>query len=136
MRNYKKHSNARSVGWNEYHFEWCTKYRYKIFSNTKYKNLCEIFIKECCKRYKLVLQEYEVDLDHIHILVSLHLTMTPVQAVKYLKGYISKCMFMCCPELRKTYYGGHLWSPSKFIGSVGHITLEKAKEYIEKHHLK
>jgi len=45
-------------------------------------------------------------------------------------------MFILVPKLRKIYPKGHLWSPGKFVGSVGHITLDKAKEYVSKHHLK
>ena len=36
----------------------------------------------------------------------------------------------------KYYKKKHLWSPGKFMGSVGHITLEKAKQYLEAHHAK
>ena len=136
MRIYKNHSNGRSVGWNEFHLEWCTKYRYKIFNSSKYKNFCKILLKESCKRYKLELIEFEVDVDHIYLLVSIPLTMTPIQALNYLKGHTSKCMFILVPKLRKIYPKGHLWSPGKFVGSVGHITLDKAKEYVSKHHLK
>ncbi|TAL58391.1 MAG: response regulator transcription factor, partial [Nanoarchaeota archaeon] len=28
------------------------------------------------------------------------------------------------------------WSPGKFVASIGHITLEKAKQYLEAHHAK
>ncbi|MBU0457653.1 MAG: hypothetical protein KKD75_05905, partial [Nanoarchaeota archaeon] len=37
---------------------------------------------------------------------------------------------------RKLYPRGHLWSPGKFAASIGHITLEKAKAYLEAHHAK
>ena len=136
MRNYNDYSHGRSVGWNEYHFQWCTKYRYKIFRNLKYKNFCKILIEESCKRYSINLIEYEVDSNHIHLLVSLPLTMTPIEAISKIKGYTSKCLFILCPKLRSLYHRGHLWSSGKFIASVDHITLSKAKEYIEKHEFK
>ena len=99
---------------------FCTKYRCKIFCNAKYKNLCEILIAECCKRHTLNLTDFEVNIDHVNVLVSIPLTMTPTKE----------------PKLRKLYSKGHLWSNGKFIGSVGHITIDKAKEYVSKHNLK
>lgn len=80
--------------------------------------------------------ECEVDLDHIHVLVSIPLTMTPNLALNYLKGYTSRCLFVLMSQLKKTYPLGHLWSSGKFVGSVGHITLAKAKDYLEKHQFK
>lgn len=133
---YKKHSSGRSVGWSTWHFQWCTKYRYKIFTLDKYKNICKVFLQECSKRYTFELLDCEVDNNHVHALVSLPLTMKPVDALRYLKGFTSKCLFIQMPHLRKLYKRGNLWSSGKFIGSVGHITLEKAKNYIEEHHAK
>jgi len=133
---YKKHTNNRSVGWSSWHFEWCTKYRYKIFTLQEDKNLCAIFIKEGAKRYGFEVIDLEVDNNHIHILASLPLTMSPIEAIGKLKGYTSKLLFYSLPRLRKVYIRGSLWSPGKFVGSIGHITLEKAKSYIEEHHAK
>lgn len=136
MNIYKKHTNNRSVGWSSWHFEWCTKYRYKIFSIEKDKNLCSIFLREGAKRYGFKILDLEVDSNHIHILASLPLTMNPIDAIGKLKGYTSKLLFQSLPRLRIIYSRGHLWSPGKFVGSLGHITLEKAKLYIEEHHAK
>jgi REP element-mobilizing transposase RayT len=62
--------------------------------------------------------------------------MTPLHAVNMMKGYTAKCLFVLIPQLRNYYKKGDLWSPGKFVGSVGHITLDKAKQYIEAHHTK
>jgi len=137
MRNYKNYKSNHSVGWNEYHLEWCTKYRYNIFTLLKYKNLCKIVLKEGCKRHNITFIDCEIDYNHIHILVSIPLSMTPIDAVRYLKGYSSRCLFKLMPLLQKTYRGQNtLWGRGKFIGSVGHITLDKAKEYVQAHYKK
>lgn len=133
MRQYKKYSNGRSVGWNEHHMEWCTKYRYKIFTLDKYKNICKILLKEGCKRYGYKYIDSEVDFDHVHLLISIPLKQDPIRALGLLKGYTSKCLFILIPMLRKKYPRGALWSLGKFSGSVGHITLEKAKDYVFRH---
>jgi putative transposase len=102
----------------------------------EYKNLCIILLYESAKRHGFTIFDCEVDLDHVHVVASLPLGMTPLQAVHKMKGYTSKCLFDLNPELRKDYKKKHLWSPGKFVGSVGHITLEKAKEYLRAHHAK
>ncbi len=133
---YRQNSFNRTIGWSTWHFEWCIKYRYKVFSNLEYKNLCTILLYESAKRYGFVIYDCEVDIDHIHVVVSLPLRMSPLEAINKMKGYTSKVLFILEPKLRKDYRKKHLWSPGKFIGSVGHITLEKAKEYLMAHHAK
>lgn len=135
MNTYKQHANIRSVGWSQWHLQWCTKYRYKIFSQ-KRRDLCKTFLQEAAKRHNIVIHDYEVDKDHVHVVASIPLTMTPMKAANVFKGYTARMLFLACPELRKIYRNGHLWSPGKFMGSIGHITLEKAKKYLEAHHTK
>jgi putative transposase len=133
---YRQNAFNRSIGWSTWHLEGCTKYRYKVFRNLKYKNLCIILLYESAKRHKFTILDCEVDVDHVHVIASLPLGMTPLQAVHKMKGYTSKCLFLLRPSLRKDYKKKHLWSPGKFVGSVGHITLEKAKRYLSAHHAK
>ena len=136
MVKYRRFAHNRSIGWSTWHIQWCTKYRYKVFSNFEYKNLCTILLYESAKRHKFTILDCEVDIDHVHVIASLPLSMTPLHAVNMMKGYTAKCLFVLIPQLRNYYKKGELWSPGKFVGSVGHITLDKAKKYIEAHHTK
>jgi len=134
MNVYQQNKHAHSVGWSTWHFEWCTKYRYKIFRKLYLNNLCVIAVHEAAKRHKLEIIEMEVDLDHIHVICSIPLTMAPARAVKLLKGCSAKILFSLVPNFRKRYPKGNIWSAGKFTASIGHITLEKAKAYVEAHH--
>lgn len=136
MNVYKQNRHAHSVGWSTWHFEWCTKYRYKIFTKEKLKNICVIAIQEAAKRGKIDIMEMEVDIDHVHVVASLPMTMSPATALFLLKGFSSRLILLQIPKLRYRYPKGHLWSPGKFAASVGHITLENAKRYLEEHHAK
>ena len=133
---YQQNRHAHSVGWSTWHFEWCTKYRYKMFRKLSYNNLCVIAIQEAAKRYGIEIIDMEVDGDHVHIVCSMPLTMTPAKALHLLKGYSARLLFALVPDFRKRYPRGSIWSPGKFAASVGHITLEKAKAYLEAHHAK
>ena len=133
---YRQHAHNRSIGWSTWHMQWCTKYRYKIFVFENLRNFCKILLIESAKKHGFEILDLEVDSNHIHVIASLPLTMTPIAAIQYLKGNTSKGILHDFPYLRKYYRKGHLWSPGKFIGSVGHITLEKAKNYLKAHHAK
>ena len=41
---------AYKVGVNVHHLEWCTKYRYEMFKQDKYKKLCEEILRETAQR--------------------------------------------------------------------------------------
>ena len=144
MTVYKDYAYKHGVGWSIWHFEWCTKYRRKVFEDEQLQKLCGIAFEEAAKRYNFHLEDYEVQPEHVHLLVQLRPSMSPSTAVGLIKGYSSRLLFMQYEEkLRRWYWlpkgKRSLWSDGKFIASVGHITLEKAKEYVEKqkaHHAK
>ena len=133
---YQQHTHNRSVGWSTWHLEWCTKYRYKIFYSEKLRNLCKIAIVETAKRHRIDILDYEVDIDHVHVVASLPLAMKPTKAMQLLKGCSARILFHEIPYLKGIYWKGHLWSPGKFMASIGHITVEKAKAYLGAHHAK
>lgn len=140
---YSEHTYKHGISWNMCHMQWVTKYRYKVFSDNVLKNLLLILLEEASKRHEFNLLELEVQPDHVHVLVALRPSMAPSFALQVLKGYSSKMLFSLEKErLSKWYFEKgerSLWGDGKFMGSVGHITLEKAKEYLENqgtHHAK
>ena len=136
---YKSNAYAHAIGWSAWHFEWCTKYRRRIFYKDEFKNLCLIAIHEAARRHRIQILESECEAEHVHLIAKLPLTMSPVEALQKLKGFSARLLFETYPKLRYRYPDGHIWSPGKFSGSVGHITLEVAKAYVknqEAHHTK
>ena len=136
MSIYDQNKHAHSVGWNVWHMQWCTKYRYKAFKQDYIKNICIIAIEEAAKRFGIEVIDVEVDIDHVHLVASLPMTMNSTKALQLLKGFSAYLIFKQVPNFKKLYPEGHLWSPGKFAASIGHITLEKAKTYLEAHHAK
>ncbi len=136
MSIYEENRHKHFVGWNTWHFQWVTKYRYNIFRNEYLKNICVVAIEEAAKRAKIEIIDMEVDINHVHAIANIPMTIGPTKAVQLLKGFSARVIFQLVPNLRKQYPRGHLWSPGKFAASVGHITLEKAKNYLEAHHAK
>ena len=128
-----QHANGKS----NWHIEWCTKYRYKVFSKDYNKNLCQIALMEAAKKANVVVSELEVQPEHVHMIIELPLTESPSNAIRKLKSLSAKILFSSLPKLRLRFPKKALWSRGKFAISVGNITLEKAKEYVrnqETHH--
>ena len=139
MRYSEHFAHQHAQGKSTWHIEWCTKYRYKVFKSEYHKNICSIALEEAAKKAKVVLLEREVQPEHVHLIVELPLTMSPIEAVGRLKSISAKIILALIPNLRLRYPQGTVWSAGKFAISVGNITLEKAKEYVntqEAHHAK
>jgi len=43
----------------------------------------------------------------------------------------ARLLFREFPELKKELWGGHFWSPSYFLASVGEVKLEDVKRYVQ-----
>jgi len=69
--------------------------------------------------------------DHLHLFLSANPEFSPTMIVKVLKGVTSLQLFKKYPELKNDYWGGHLWSPSYYVGTAGKVTSENVKRYIE-----
>ena len=136
---YQQNTHAHANGKSNWHIEWCTKYRYKVFKRQFNKNLCYVALLEAAKVGKINVVELEVQPEHVHLIVELPLTVAPVDAIRKLKSISAKIIFNQLPKLRYRYPKGHIWSRGKFAITVGNITLEKAKEYVanqKAHHAK
>jgi putative transposase len=133
---YRQNAHERSVGWSTWHLEWCTKYRLKIFVTAQLRELCLIAICDAARQHHIGVIDAECDRDHVHVIAALPLTMPPTAAIQVLKSKSARIILHQAPHVRRLYRGKGLWSPGKFMASVGHITLEKAKQYVEAHHAK
>jgi len=120
-----------SVGISMWHFEWCTKYRYKMFKKEEYKNLATACIRRAASLHQLRIIELNVQPEHVHCVVAISLIMSPAQALNILKGLSARLFFKHHEKARLRYPRGHLWSPGKFFRSVGCVTAEVVESYIK-----
>ena len=128
---------AHHVGGSFWHFQWCTKYRYKMFRKEHYRNLCIILLLEAAKRNKIEILAMGVQEDHVHLGVQLPRGMTDSRALQNFKGYISRLMFLEAPELELRYPRHELWGDGNFSTTIGFINLEETMNYInnqDEHH--
>ena len=125
---YERSSHA--VGISMWHFEWCTKYRYKMFGKQEYLNLITACIRRAASMHEIKIIELNVQPEHVHCVVGLKLSISPSYALQILKGGSAKLIFQFHERARLRYPKGHLWSPGKFASSVGFIQLDTAKNYV------
>ena len=69
--------------------------------------------------------------DHVHILVSAPPTIAPAKLVQYIKGRSSRLIQEEFPHLQKKYWGQHMWGRGYFCSTVGTVTEETIRTYIE-----
>ena len=104
----------------KYHFVWITKYRYKILRNDVAFRLREL-LKQGCEAQKIKILEGNIAADHVHMLLSCPANLSPSQIMQYLKGRSSKFLQEEFQELRKRYWGKHMWARGYFCGTVGEV---------------
>lgn len=124
-------SSSHGYGQLVYHFEWCPKYRYRVFGKPENRKLCEQVLWEVAERYGITIRELAVMPDHIHVAVDIPPDMSVSRAFQLLKGASSYELFRRQPKFRLRYPHGHFWSRGKFYRSVGDVDLERTTNYIK-----
>ncbi len=114
----------------QYHIVWTTKYRYKIINGKIAERLREL-LRQGCEARGIKIIKGSVGKDHVHMLISTPPTIAPSKILQYLKGRSSKMLQEEFQELRKRYWGQHLWASGYFCRTVGTVTDEIIKQYIE-----
>jgi len=122
---------AHSVYDLKYHIVWITKYRKPILRGEIGKRVREL-IRQTCASLDVYIVKGHVAKDHVHLLVSVPPHLAVSELVKRLKGRSSRLMLEEFGELRKAYWGRHLWARGYLVASSGNVTDEIIAEYIEK----
>ena len=129
MEGYNKSSH--SIYRCEYHFVWVPKYRYAVLINEIKPRLKEILV-ELCEWLKISIFEGAICPDHVHMYLSVPPKHSPAYVMKILKGKSAESFRKEFPELKKKYWGMHIWARGYFVSTV-EINDEVIKQYIEKH---
>jgi putative transposase len=114
----------------QYHVVWTTKYRYKVLQGKVAERLREL-LRQGCEARGIKIMKGSIGKEHIHMLLSCPPMIAPSKLMQYLKGRSSKMLQEEFSDLKKRYWGQHLWASGYFIRTVGTVTQEMIKEYIE-----
>ena len=116
----------------QYHFVWVTKYRYHVLAGEVKLRVREI-IRQICQQHDLLIEQGHVSKDHVHILVSAPTHLSASQIMQKIKGRSSRVLQQEFPHLKKRYWGQHIWARGYFCTSVGQVTDQMIRDYIEGH---
>lgn len=125
----KYHKNKTAVYSCQYHIIYCPKYRRKVLTGQIAEDLKQLILDKQ-EDYGYTVIELEIMPDHVHLLLDIDPTREALTVtIHKLKGYTAH-------ELRKKHKElttklPCLWTRSTFISTVGTVSLETVKKYIE-----
>lgn len=123
-------TNNHSVFSLNYHLVLVVKYRRKVISDIISNRLKEIFLY-IQPNYNITLKEWNHDKDHVHILFSAHPKSELTKFLNAYKSASSRLIKKEFPEIRSKLWKEAFWSQSFCLISVGGVTLDVLKSYIE-----
>ena len=128
MSKYKKLSHVAYKC--DYHIVWVPKYRLRILKGV-IKELVEQDIRMLCQWKGCVVEELNIQEDHIHLLVCVPPKVSISKLMGILKGKIAIKLFKSYPKLKqKPYWGNHFWARGYFVSTVG-LDEEMIKKYVK-----
>ena len=126
--NYRR--GAHTVTDLKYHFVWKTKYSYEVLKGDIALRTRDM-LREICSENDMAIMSGNVRSNHIHILINAPAHLSPAKMAQYLKGKSSYRLQREFRQLGKVYWGKHLWARGYFCATVGTVTQEQIKQYIE-----
>jgi putative transposase len=130
MENIRKVSH--SVHQLHVHLVWSTKYRYAVLQGDVQLR-CRDLIRQICDSLDVRILKGVVSKDHIHLHLSYPPKISVSELVKRLKGRSARLMLDEFSELKRRYWGQHLWGIGYGAWSTGNITDEMVQEYLNHH---
>jgi len=121
-------SSSHAVYRCEYHFVWVPKYRYHVLVKDVKPRLKEILV-ELCNWRDITIIEGAICSDHVHMYLSVPPKYSPADVMKLLKGKSAERLREEFPDLRKRYWGLHIWARGYFVSTVG-IDRDVIKQYV------
>lgn len=115
-----------------YHVVWSVKHRKQILTpdiEQELRQLCEETAAE--KGFTLHLFEVQ-NKDHVHCFVSASPKFSITYIIKMLKGISGRKLLFNHPEIKNRLYKGELWNHSYYVETIGSVSEENIRRYIEK----
>lgn len=116
-----------SVSLINFHFVFVPKRRKPVLVGEVKKRLQEIMFEVVTEReWGLIAKE--IMPDHVHFLVNVQPKYSASEVARLVKGRAARYLREEFPHLKKL---PSLWTPTYFVGSVGNVSTDIVKHYIE-----
>ena len=113
----------------QYHIVFIPKYRKKVMYGQVKADMREI-IKVLCKYKKVEVIEGAICSDHVHLCVSIPPKLCISDFMGYLKGKSALMIHDKHPEMANKW-NREFWARGYYVATVGNITEEAIKRYIQ-----
>lgn len=113
-----------------YHIVFCRKYRAKVLTGAVEVSAQKVF-HETAKEKGFIIRQLETNEDHVHLFVTAPPHVSISTLVKWIKGISARLLLQRYVTLQKRLYRGHLWNPSYYVGTVGDMSEDIVRKYIE-----
>ncbi|MFQ5796676.1 MAG: IS200/IS605 family transposase [Candidatus Bipolaricaulia bacterium] len=124
----KNYSHEHSIVYScQYHVLFCPKYRRAVLTDQIAERLDALLLEKQAE-YGYEILDRDVLPDHVHLLLSVDPRIGVNKVVSQIKGYTAHTLRKEFPQLKSRLPS--LWTRSKFISSVGAVTLEVVKQYL------
>ena len=123
--NYRR--NETTVFCCRYHIIFCPKYRRKVLINGVDERFKQIVLS-MQEANNFIVLEMEVMPDHVYLLLDIDPMIDVCKVIKRIKGRTSNILNKEFPEIKRKI--PTLWTRSKFISTVGTVSLDIVKQYI------
>jgi putative transposase len=111
-----------------YHFIWCPKYRRGILDDAEVAQLVRQTIQEVVDSLDCQIIALEIMPDHVHLAISAIPQYSPGELAGKIKGATGSRIAARFPHLKRR---GKIWSRSYFCATIGSVSAETVKNYIE-----
>ena len=122
--------NNHSVFSIHFHLILVVKYRKKVIDEKISERLKEIF-KYIQDNYNIVLEEWNHDIDHVHVLFRSEPNSNISKFINAYKSASSRLIKKEYPSIKSRLYKEAFWSQSFCLISTGGANIETIKKYIE-----
>ena len=122
--------NNHSVFSIHFHLILVVKYRKKVIDERISERLKEIF-EYIQDNYNIVLEEWNHDIDHVHILFRSEPNSNISKFINAYKSASSRLIKKEYPSIKSRLYKEAFWSQSFCLISTGGANIETIKKYIE-----
>ena len=127
-------SHSHSYGETGLHLQFTPKYRKAIFRSDAVREACRKEFKEIAKRLGVRLEAAEFGPDHTHIFVTDWKNYSPAKLANRFKGASSRAIRKAHRQelIRRGLWGDSMWTDGYFHETVGSVTADARKFYIER----
>ena len=128
-------TNNHSVFRLNYHLVLVVKYRRKVIDDEISNRLKEIF-EYISPKYNIILEEWNHDIDHIHLLFRANPNTEISKFINAYKSASSRLIKNKFPSIRKQLWKEYFWSRSFCLITTGGAPIDVVRKYIEEQGMK